>query len=310
MVSSKSIKPKKGLGFAIKTHPTMYLMLIPGVAFMIVFRYIPMYGVTLAFKEWNVVKGIWGSPWIGLDNFIHLFTSRDFFSIFRNSIWISLIRLFWGFPMPVILALMLNEVHNKYYKRTVQTLLYLPHFISWVILAGLVMNFTSANNGIINVIRKFFGGTPIAFLQSEKYFRSVIVISEMWKNSGWGTIVFLAAMAGIDPTLYEAAIVDGATRLQRIRHITLPCISGTIVVLLILRTGGILSNGFEQIYMLYSPLVYSVADVFETYSYRIGLAGGRFSYGTAIGMFQSLVGMILLFATNAIAKRVGEGGMW
>jgi putative aldouronate transport system permease protein len=172
------------------------------------------------------------------------------------------------------------------------------------------MNFTTVNNGVINEIIKFFGGKPIAFLQSKRYFRSVIVIAEIWKGAGWGTIIYLAALSGIDQELYEAAIVDGASRIQRILHITLPGISNTIAVLLIMRTGGILSNGFEQIYMLYSPLVYQVADVFETYSYRIGLAGGRFSYGTAIGLFTSLVGIILIFTTNHFSRKIGGRGMW
>lgn len=299
-----------GLWRCIRAHPVMYMMMIPGILFMIIFRYLPMYGIVLAFKEWNVVKGIFGSPWIGLENFTYLFGSRDFTKVLRNSLWISFIRLLWGFPVPILLSLLLNEARNQPFKRTVQTLLYLPHFISWVIIAGLVMNFTSMNNGIINAARNAFGLKSIAFLQSERYFRSVLVISEIWKEAGWGTIVYLAAISGIDPTLYEAAIVDGATRMQRMRYITLPGIIGTIVVLLILRTGSILNNGFEQIYMLYSPLVYDVADVFETYSYRVGLAGGRFSYGTAIGMFQSIVGMVLIFSTNMIAKRLGGGGLW
>lgn len=301
---------RQSLLLCIKAHPVLYLLLVPGVAYMLLFRYVPMYGIVLAFKEWNVVKGVFGSSWIGLDNFRYLFGSRDFLNVFGNSIWISLIRILWGFPMPILLALMLNEVRNHPFKRTVQTLLYLPHFISWVIIAGIVMNFTSVNNGVINEIIKKFGGVPIAFLQSERYFRSVLVISEIWKGAGWGTIVYLAAISGIDPSLYEAAIVDGANRVQRIRYVTLPSIASTIVVLLIMRTGSILNNGFEQIYMLYSPLVYDVSDVFETYSYRIGLAGGRFSYGTAIGMFQSVVGLILIFTTNTISKRLGQGGMW
>ena len=307
---SGAVNNKNGLRNSIKKHPVLYIMLAPGIVFMLIFRYIPMYGVVLAFKEWNLVKGIFGSPWIGFENFRYLFNSRDFLNVFRNSVWISLIRIFWGFPAPIILALMLNEVRNQINKRVTQTLLYLPHFISWVIIAGIVMNFTSVNNGVINEIIKIFGGQPIAFLQSERYFRSVLVVSEIWKSAGWGTIVYLAAISGVDPSLYEAAIVDGANRMQRIWHITFPGITNTIVVLLILRTGSILNNGFEQIYMLYSPLVYDVADVFETYSYRIGLAGGRFSYGTAIGMFQSVVGLILIFTTNTISKRLGEGGMW
>lgn len=302
--------PRIGLLKCIRAHPVLYLMLIPGIAFMLVFRYAPMYGVSIAFQDYSVVKGISGSPWVGLENFRYLFGSKDFAKILRNSVWISLINLFWGFPVPILLSLLLNEVRNRFFKKTVQTVLYLPHFISWVIVAGLVMNFTAVNNGVINEVIKFFGGRPIAFLQSEQYFRSVLVVSNIWKGAGWGTIVYLAAISGIDPALYEAATIDGASRLQRMRHITLPSISSTIVVLLILNTGSILTNSFEQIYMLYSPLVYDVADVFETYSYRVGLSGGRFSYGTAIGIFQSVVNMILIFTTNRISRKISGEGLW
>jgi putative aldouronate transport system permease protein len=218
--------------------------------------------------------------------------------------------MFWGFPVPIILALMLNEVKNIYYKKTIQTILYLPHFISWVVIVGIVYNFLSPSTGIINHIIKLFGGEPIAFLQEEKYFRSILVISDIWKGSGWGTIIYLAAISGIDESLYEAAIIDGATRMQRIRYVTIPGIMSTIIVLLILRSGSILRNGFEQIFLMYSPLVYDVADVFETYTYRVGLREGRFSYATAVGMFQSIVGLILIWTTNRLSRKFGEGGLW
>lgn len=301
---------KKGVALCIKQHPLLYLMILPGIVFMIIFRYAPMYGLTIAFKDFNITKGVIHSPWVGFSNFQYLFSSKDFLKILWNSIWISLLNLLWGFPAPIILALLINEVRNKFFKKSVQTVLYLPHFISWVIVAGLVINFTSTNNGVINEIIKLFGGKPIAFLQNTTTFRSVLVIANIWKGAGWGTIVYLAAISGIDPELYEAAIVDGAGRLQRMRYITLPCISSTIMVLLILNTGSILTNSFEEIYMLYSPLVYDVADVFETYSYRVGLSGGRYSYGTTIGMFQSVVNMILIFSTNKISKKISGEGMW
>jgi len=269
-----------------------------------------MYGVLIAFKNFNIVKGIWKSPWIGFDNFKYLFTSKEFYSILKNSILISLYRIMWGFPAPIILALMLNEVRHVHYKRVVQTILYLPHFISWVVMVGIVNNFLSPSTGIINYILKSITGTTIAFLQKPEYFRSILVITDIWKEAGWGTIVYLAAMTSIDSGLYEAAIIDGANRLQRIRYITIPGIASTIIVLLILRMGSILRNGFEQIFLLYSPLVYEVADVFETYTYRVGIREGRFSYATAVGMFQSVVGLILILTTNKIAKKYGEGGLW
>ena len=285
-------------------------MLIPGLASLILFHYIPMYGISMAFQDFNVVKGFFKSPWVGFDNFAYLLKSREFYAILRNSILISLYRMFWGFPVPIILALMLNEVKNIYYKKTIQTILYLPHFISWVVIVGIVYNFLSPSTGIINHIIKSFGGEPIAFLQEEKYFRSILVISDIWKGSGWGTIIYLAAISGIDESLYEAAIIDGATRMQRIRYVTIPGIMSTIIVLLILRSGSILRNGFEQIFLMYSPLVYDVADVFETYTYRVGLREGRFSYATAVGMFQSIVGLILIWTTNRLSRKFGEGGLW
>jgi len=269
-----------------------------------------MYGIIIAFKDFNIVKGIWQSPWVGLDNLKYLFRSQDFYAILRNSILISLYRLLWGFPAPVILALLLNEVRHVHYKKAIQTILYLPHFISWVVIVGIVYNFLSPSTGIINHIIKMFGGEPIAFLQKEEYFRSILVITDIWKEAGWGTIIYLAAITSIDENLYEAAIIDGATRLQRVRYITIPGIMSTIVVLLILRSGSILRNGFEQIFLMYSPLVYDVADVFETYTYRVGLQEGRFSYATAVGMFQSVVGLILIWTTNAFARKYDVGGLW
>jgi len=301
---------KKSLLEYIFRNKWLYIMLIPGITLLIIFKYIPMYGITIAFKDFNVVKGIWQSPWIGLENFKYLFRSRDFFIVLKNSILISLYRLLWGFPVPIILALLLNEVRHIYYKKAIQTILYLPHFISWVVIVGIVYNFLSPSTGIVNHIIKMFSGQPIAFLQKEEYFRSIIVITDIWKESGWGTIIYLAAITGIDQDLYEAAIIDGASRWQRVRYITLPGIMSTVVVLLILRAGSILKNGFEQIFLMYSPLVYDVADVFETYSYRVGLQEGRFSYATAVGMFQSVVGLILIWITNVFAKKYGEGGLW
>ncbi|TVQ17059.1 MAG: sugar ABC transporter permease [Spirochaetaceae bacterium] len=288
----------------------LYVFLLPGLAMLFVFNYIPMYGVVIAFKEFSLVRGIMASPWVGFQNFQYLFQSDSFYRVFRNSVLISLYRLLWGFPAPILLAILLNEVRGTLFKRGVQTIIYLPHFISWVVIAGLVANFLSPSRGIVNHVIRSLGGTPIAFLQRAEYFRSVIVLSEIWKTAGWGTIIYLAAMSGIDPQLYEAAIIDGAGRIARIRHITMPGIMSTVVVLLILRMGHVLRNGFEQIFLLYSPLVYSVADVFETYTYRVGLLEGRFAFATAVGLFQSFIGLALILATNRLAKKYGEGGLW
>lgn len=289
----------------------LYILLIPGMLYILIFRYIPMYGIIIAFKEFDLVKGIWNSPWIGLENFKYLLSFPDFYDIFKNSILISIYRLAWGFPAPILLALMLNEVRNQKYKKLVQTVVYLPHFISWVVIAGMIYNILSPTGGLLNyIIVDIFGGDAVAFLQQPLYFRSIIVISDIWKEAGWGTIIYLAAMSSIDSEIYEAAKIDGAGRIQRIWHITIPGIMTTVVVLLILRMGSVLRNGFEQIFMLYNPLVYEVADVFETFTYRVGMIDGRFSFATAVGVFQSIVGLLLIYASNRLAKKYGDGGLW
>lgn len=288
----------------------MYLFLLPGFLYLILFQYVPMYGVLIAFKKFTITKGFLNSPWVGLENFRTLFRSAQFMNVLRNSIVISLLNLAWGFPAPILMALLLNEVRQSAVKRTVQTIVYLPHFVSWVVIAGMVVNILSPAGGLVNEAIKALGGSPINFIIDTRYFRSVLISSSIWKECGWGTIIYLAAMSGIDPALYEAAIVDGASRGQQVRYITLPCILSTIIVVLILRMGSILSNGFEQIYLLYSPTVYDVADVFETFTYRVGLLEGRFSYSTAVGLFQSVVGFIMIFSTNRFARALGETGLW
>lgn len=293
-----------------KRHKWLYIFLIPGILHFIVFKYAPMYGVIIAFYDFSPVKGIWGSEFVGWDNFRILFQSDNFWKVFRNSLWISILQIVWGFPVPVILALVLNELRMKKFSRFAQTVLYMPHFISWVVLAGIVINLLSPANGPVNNLLQMCGGESIAFLQSEKYFRSILVSTNIWKEAGWGAIVYIAAISGIDTEMFDAAIVDGATMLQKIRYITLPSIASTIIVLFILRMGSVLHNGFQQIYMLYTPLVYNVADVFETYTYRIGMGQGQFGFATAVGLFQSVVGLILVLTTNKISRKVGEGGLW
>lgn len=293
-----------------KRYKWLYLFLLPGLLYFVIFQYAPMYGIVIAFQDFKPVSGIAGSKFVGLDNFKLLFQSENFIKVFRNSIWISVLRLVWGFPIPIFIAIILNEIRMKKFTKFSQTVLYMPHFISWVVLAGIVINFLSPANGVINQILKNFGMEPIAFLQSEKWFRSILVISDIWKEAGWGTIVYIAAISGIDAEMYEAAKVDGVNTMQKIRYITLPSIAPTITVLFILRLGSILRNGFEQIFMMYSPIVYNVADVFETYTYRIGLLQGKFGFSTAVGLFQSVVGLVLVLVTNKLSKKIGEGGIW
>lgn len=288
----------------------LYIMLVPPLLYLLIFNYIPMFGTVIAFKDFSMVKGIWKSPWIGFENFAYLFQSSEFYRIFRNSILLSFYRLIWCFPVPIILALFLNEIKNRGFKRVSQTILYLPYFISWVVLAGMITQFLSPTEGIINYMLGFFGIEPIPFLQKPEYFRSIIVISDVWKNSGWDTIIYLAAIAGIDQEMYEAAYIDGATKLQRVIKITLPSIMSTVIVMLILRMGSVLKNGFEQILLLYTPMTYEVADVFETYTYRIGVINGRLGYSTAVGIFQSLIGLVMITVSNRLAQKFGEASLY
>jgi putative aldouronate transport system permease protein len=293
-----------------KANWILHVFLIPGMLYFIIFKYIPMYGVTIAFKDFNIVKGVMNSPWVGLKHFNYLWQSRDFWRVLRNSLEISMLRMVCSFPAPLLLALMLNEMRSMRYKRTMQTILYLPHFISWVIIVGILNNMLSPSTGIFNFFRRELGLSPIYFLTDSSKIRAVLVIAEIWKGAGWGTIVYMAAMTSIDPSLYEAAMIDGASRLQRIRYITLPCISSTIVVLLIMRVGSLMSNGFEEIYLLQNAMTIEVVEVFEVYSYTVGLKEGRYSFSTAVGLFTSVIGCVLLFITNYFSRKVRGYGLW
>ncbi|MBJ9992308.1 sugar ABC transporter permease [Paenibacillus sp. S28] len=286
-------------------HKYYYVLLFPGILYFLVFNYIPMGGVLIAFQDYKLAKGITGSAWAGLKWFDMLFSSPDFWTALRNTLLISFYKLVFNFPAPIILALMINEVANTKFKRTIQTIIYFPHFVSWVVLGGILFTVLSPSTGILSAL-----GVTTSPLMDPRSFRSLLVISEIWKNIGWGTIIYLAAISGINPDLYDAAKVDGASRYRLIRHITVPSISGTIVILLILRTGHILSAGFDQVFVLYHPLVYEVADILDTYVYRVGLTSGRFSLATAAGLFQSVVGLVLLLFTNAAAKKIGGRGIW
>jgi putative aldouronate transport system permease protein len=290
---------------AVRKHKYYFLLLAPGILYLLVFNYWPMFGVTIAFKDFRLLDGIFGSPWAGLKWFRILFAAEDFWTALRNTVIISLYKLVFNFPAPIILALLLNEVYHSGFKRIVQTIVYFPHFVSWVILAGVLFSLFSTGKGFLQVFG--LAGSP---LMDPGKFRGMLVLSEMWKEVGWGTIIYLAAIAGINPELYDAGRIDGATRLQLVRHITIPSIASTIVILLILRTGHILNVGFDQIYNLYNPLVYNVADVLETYVYRVGITEGRFPFATAAGLFQSGVGLVMLILTNKISKRLTGSGIW
>lgn len=301
---------KKPFVVYFKQNIWLYIFLIPGFLYLLIFNYLPMYGIVIAFQNFNVTKGIWGSDWVGFSNFKYLFHSRDFFSILKNSVVLSALRIFWGFPAPIVLAIMLNEVRNTRFKKGVQTIVYLPHFISWVVLAGMVSLFLAPSGGIVNKFIVLLGGQPVSFLTEPKYFRTVLICTEIFKEVGWGTIIYLAAITGIDQETYEAAIIDGASRIQRIVYITIPGITSTIIVLLVLRMGSILRNGFEQVFLLQTPMVYSVSDIFETYTYRVGILEGRYSYSTAVGLFQSVVGFVMIKLANCLSKRVNQSSLW
>jgi len=302
---------KAGIGRShFRKYWDLYVLLIPGLLYFVVFKYAPMWGILIAFQDYSVFAGMRGSEWVGLHHFREMFGSADFYRVFRNTMLISLYKLAWGFPGPIVLALLLNELRSALYKRSIQTLLYLPHFLSWVIIGGMMVNLLSPSTGFVNEVLKSLGIEPVFFLASADWFRTVLVASDIWKEIGWGAIIYLAALAGIDPQMYEAAIMDGANKWQQIWHITIPSILSTIVILLVLRLGHVLDVGFEQIFVLYNPMVYDVADVIETYVYRAGIAEGQFGYSTAVGLFKSLVGIVLVVLANKGAKKLGQEGIF
>ncbi|TNJ64952.1 sugar ABC transporter permease [Paenibacillus hemerocallicola] len=306
----KPLRPSGALGRHLWANRYLYLMLVPALLYYGVFHYYPMYGAVIAFKQFSFTKGILGSPWVGFQHFQYLFSLDKFWEVFWNTIIISLYRLTFGFPLPIAVALLLNEIRLKTFKRTVQTIIYLPHFISWVILGGLLINLLSTDGGVVNKLIQAFGGEPVGFLSSEDHFRDTLVWSMIWKEFGWNTIIYMAALAGVNPQLYEAAVVDGANRWRQMWHITIPCIRGTIVILLLLRIGSLMEAGFEQIFVLYHPVVYSVSDIIDTYVYRIGLTEGRFSLASAVGLFKSVINFVLLVVANKLARMMGEQGVY
>lgn len=269
-----------------------------------------MWGVLIAFKDYSIFAGFGESAWVGLKHFKSMLEDPQFYQVFRNTVIISLYKLVWGFPGPIILALLLNEIRSVFYKRSIQTLAYLPHFLSWVIIGGILTNLLSPTSGAVNEVLGWFGLEPIFFLADPQWFRAVLVISDIWKEVGWGAIIYLAALAGIDSQLYEAAVMDGANKWKQLCHITIPSIMGTIVVLFLLRLGHVLDVGFEQIFVLYNSLVYEVSDVIETYVYRIGLGQSQFSYSTAVGLVKSVISLILVIVVNKAVKKMGQEGIY
>ncbi|MEK3888271.1 ABC transporter permease [Bacillus sp. FSL K6-3431] len=301
---------KKNIWFRIWEHRVFYLFLLPGIIWFIIFSYIPMYGITIAFKDFNFTQGILGSPWAGLKYFKQFFQYYQSGEIIRNTLIISLLKLLIGFPMPIILALMLNEVRVTKFKRTVQTISYLPHFISWVVVVTLMQRMFTPYGGPINELIATFGFDKVSILGNVKYFYQVIILSDVWKGVGWGAIIYLAAIAGVDPQLYEAAKIDGANRFRQMWHVTIPSIRGVMVILFILACGGIMSAGYEQLLLLNTPATASIGTVLDVYVIKAGLEQGRFSYATAVGLFQGIIGLILIITANQISKKVNETSLW
>ncbi|MFE5317691.1 ABC transporter permease [Paenibacillus sp. NPDC056579] len=288
----------------------LYLMLLPGVLYFLVFRYLPMWGLVIAFQNYMPFLGIMKSEWVGFYHFKYLFTGPDFWMLLRNTVVLAVYNIFFFFPLPIIVALMLNELRHEWFKKIVVSLIYVPHFLSWVIVVSFFYIFFTIKDGIVNELIQTFGFDKIHFLDSAAWFRTMVTLEVIWKETGWGTIIFMAALAGVNPQLYEAARMDGANRLQQLYHITLPSIRSTIVILLILRLGSFLDTGFEQIFLMLNALNREVGEVFDTYVYTVGIQGGQFSFSAAVGMFKSVVGLLLVLITNRLAKRFGEEGIY
>lgn len=298
------------LGKALYKYRWLYLMMLPGLVYFVIFRYLPLWNAQIAFKDFKPLLGVEGSPFSGFKNFITFFHSFYFTQLITNTVVISLLKLVLGMPMAIILALCIYETAFKRLARFVQTISYLPHFLSWVIMYGILLVMLSPDSGLVNEAIKAGGGDPVAFLYSPDWFRTVVVGSDIWKDTGWSTILYLAALMSIDPTLFEAAAVDGASRLQRIWHISLPGILGTIVVVTLLRLGNVLDAGFQQIFMLYSLPVYSVGDIIDTWVYRQGVLEFQFSLATAVGLFKGAIGLVLVLVANRLTKQFSGSGIY
>lgn len=291
-------------------HRYLYLLLLPAAVYYVAFKYLPIYGMVMAFQDFKPVKGFFGSSWVGLEHFQRLFAARDFWRVFRNTFIISFYKLLLAIPLPIILALLLNEVSNRAFKRSIQTIIYLPRFLSWIVVSGIVYNLTRVQGGLVNEIIQALGAEPIVFLADDRYFRPLLAITDAWVMTGWRTIIYLAALSGVSPELYETAQIDGANRWQQTIHITLPSIKEVIAIILIISVGDIMRIGFEQVIAMYNPAVYEVADIFQTYVFRIGLLNAQYSYAAAIGIFNAVVALVAVVAVNKAAKMLGTQGMF
>ncbi|MCF6409983.1 ABC transporter permease [Pseudalkalibacillus salsuginis] len=298
------------IGKKIWKQRFLFLLLLPGLVYFIVYKYIPMFGLVIAFKDYNPFQGIWESEWVGLKHFKNIFATPDVLQVIWNTLNISFLQILFAFPVPIILALMLNELRGNFYKRIIQSIIYLPHFLSWVIVVGITVVFLRSE-GLINAfLHSTFGWEAIPFLTDPAYFKPLIILQVIWKESGWGTIIFLAALSGINPQLYEAAIIDGANRWRQIWHITLPALKSTIVILVILRLGNVLDTGFEQIFLMLNPFNMEIGNVLDTFVFFKGIQQADYSFATAVGLFKGAVGLILVVLANRLARRFGNEGLY
>lgn len=296
--------------YDFKHNKILWALSLPGLILLIVFKYLPMYGIVISFYDYNLYGGLSGSEWIGFENFIRFFNDPYFFRVLRNTFILGIYGIIWTFPAPIILALILNEVRFSGFKKVTQTISYFPHFISTVIIVGILKTMLSVDGGIINIIISVFGGTPIQFLNDPKWFRTIYIASDIWQGVGYGSIVYLAAISGVDVQLYEAAKIDGASRFRCMISITLPCIIPTIMVMFIMKVGSILSVGFEKVLLLYQPATYETADVISTWVYRKGMLEQDFGLSTAVGLFNSVINVIFLFGANWFSKKFMDEGLW
>lgn len=294
----------------IRKNGDLYLLILPVLVFFLLFEYVPMYGVQIAFKNFIASKGIWDSPWVGFKHFERFFDSFYFWRLLKNTLFIGLYQIAAGFPVPILLALMIHEVGKKGFKKLVQTVTYAPHFLSTVVLVGLLFIFLSPENGLVNHVIQWMGFEPISFMTKPGWFKSIYVLSGVWQQMGWSSIIYLAALSGIDPHLHEAAQMDGASRLRRIWHINLPGIRPTIVILLILNMGTVLGVGFEKVYLMQNSLNMQASDVIATHVYRTGILGAEYSFSAAIGLFSSVINFVMLVTVNALARKLNDTSLW
>lgn len=293
----------------MKVYWPLYVMAIPGVVFLIVFKFIPLAGSVIAFKDYSVFQGFLNSPWVGLKHFGTLLEHPDFARVFGNTLMLGFFKLVLVFPVPVLLALMINEIRKSALKKGIQTALYIPHFLSWVIVGGILFDFFSLS-GLFNLIIGWLGHEPVLAMQESAYFRPIYVLASIWRDAGWGTVVYMAAVSAIDPQLYESAMIDGASKLRQIRHITFPLLLPTVLVLFLLEIGNFLDLGFDQVYNLLTPMTYNVGDILDTYVFRTGIQQAQYSFATAVGLFQSVIGFVMVYTFNKLSKKVSDGGLW